>query len=53
MILNNDNMNRINSEKRYKDYEGFELFIKLLLDRFYHNGIYYNIKGDHKIIRAR
>ena len=48
LILNNENMNRINSEKRYKEYEGLELFIKLLSDRFYHNGIYYNITEDHK-----
>ena len=44
LILNNESMNKINSEKRYKEYDGLNLFIKLLSDRFYLNGIYHIIK---------
>ncbi len=44
LILNNENINKINSEKRYKEYDGLNLFIKLLSDRFYLNGIYHIIK---------
>lgn len=42
--LSDENMNKINNEKRYEEYEGLNLFIKLLSDRFYHKGIYHNIK---------
>lgn len=42
--LNDRNMNKINNEKRYEEYEGLNLFIKLLSDRFYQDGIYHNTK---------
>ena len=45
LILNNKNLHSINNEKHYEGYDGLNLFIKLLSDRFYRTGVYRSIKS--------